>query len=89
MEGDKYLISVSNRGELLPENHHHLTENMVSVRKKASQGEAHLGLGLFIVGLIAQFHDGEVFIRNRTDLQGVIAGFTLSSCELISTRNLQ
>ena len=47
---------------------------MISIR--ASRGEQpHLGLGLYIVRLIADFHDGQVEARNRNDATG--AEFTM------------
>jgi signal transduction histidine kinase len=57
-----------------------LFESMVSVRSPAAKvqtaakakSEPHLGLGLFIVRLIAEFHRGAVRARNRDDGRGVI-----------------
>jgi signal transduction histidine kinase len=56
-----------------------LFESMVSVRSPAAKvqttgrakSEPHLGLGLFIVRLIAEFHRGAVRARNRDDGRGV------------------
>ncbi len=74
-------VSVSNVGPLLPEAMaDRLFESMVSVRSPAAKAQAagrarsepHLGLGLFIVRLIAEFHRGTVRARNRADGRGVI-----------------
>ncbi len=64
-------LIVSNNGPLLPHDMQaNLFESMVSVRdKKADQ--PHLGLGLYIVRLIADFHHGQVQARNRDDQSGV------------------
>jgi len=72
-------LSVSNVGPQLPAAMaDRLFESMVSVRSAAAKGngsakaEPHLGLGLFIVRLIAEFHGGSTRARNRDDGRGVI-----------------
>ena len=46
---------------------------MVSVREKPDDDESHhLGLGLYIVRLITDFHHGEVNAYNIPDNSGVI-----------------
>jgi signal transduction histidine kinase len=51
-----------------------LFDSMVSVRE--SRGSAsHLGLGLYLVRLIADFHGGQVFARDEDG--GVRVGFTV------------
>lgn len=70
-----YLLSVSNTGPLLPEHMQgQLFDSLVSVREKQSGSEenTHLGLGLYIVRLIADFHGGRVNARNLEDGSGVI-----------------
>jgi signal transduction histidine kinase len=47
-----------------------LFESLVSGRS-GSDGRPHLGLGLYIVRLIAQFHRGTATAQNLTDLSGV------------------
>jgi two-component system sensor histidine kinase ChvG len=44
---------------------------MISVRKDQAQAEPHLGLGLYIVRLIAGFHGAHATARNRDDGAGV------------------
>lgn len=64
-------LSVLNQGPALPESmQNSLFDSMVSVRKNAHSG-AHLGLGLYIARLIAEFHGGRISARNRTDETGV------------------
>jgi signal transduction histidine kinase len=41
------------------------------------KGEPHLGLGLFIVRLIAEFHGGSARARNRENGSGVTIEVTL------------
>jgi two-component system sensor histidine kinase ChvG len=70
---DEVLLLVGNEGPPLPETQDgHLFDSMVSVRRSAEAGEAHLGLGLYIVRLIAQFHGGTARAANRPDGRGVI-----------------
>ena len=78
VEWDWARLAVSNVGPLLPDAMAgQIFESMVSVRPAAApaparpRAEPHLGLGLFIVRLIAEFHGGRASARNRPDGQGV------------------
>jgi len=65
-------LTVSNSGPPLPpEMAGRLFESMVSGRS-GSGGEPHLGLGLYIVRLIAEFHGGQARAANREDGSGVV-----------------
>jgi dedicated sortase system histidine kinase len=65
-------LTVSNSGPLLPDDMAgRLFESMVSGRS-GSGGEPHLGLGLYIVRLIAEFHGGQARAANREDGSGVV-----------------
>lgn len=68
---DTIVLSVLNQGPSLPHQMQgNLFESMVSVRDK--RGETpHLGLGLYIVRLIAEFHHGTATAINRSDIGGV------------------
>ncbi len=69
--GDHILLSVGNQGPLLPaEMPDRLFDSMVSVRARKEE-RPHLGLGLYIVRLIADFHGGEARARNRPAGDGV------------------
>jgi two-component system sensor histidine kinase ChvG len=48
-----------------------LFESLVSSRGSSSDGKPHLGLGLYIVRLIADFHGGSVSATNLPDDAGV------------------
>jgi signal transduction histidine kinase len=50
---------------------------MVSVRPQTGGAVPHLGLGLYIVRLVAEFHGGRVRAENRTDGTGVEIVVTL------------
>ncbi|AQQ68706.1 histidine kinase [Microbulbifer agarilyticus] len=70
-----YRVSVSNVGPLLPEGFEQkLFDSLVSVRDDGGKA-GHLGLGLHIARLIADFHHGELQAANRSDNSGVV--FTL------------
>jgi signal transduction histidine kinase len=74
-QNDAVDIRVINHGTL-PEtlSPEQLFTGMTSVRPKASP-TPHLGLGLYIVRLVAQFHGGEAYIRQEGNT--VIAGLKL------------
>jgi two-component system sensor histidine kinase ChvG len=66
-------LTVSNHGPRLPEAmKDKLFESMVSVRSGKSAAEPHLGLGLYIVRLIAEYHGGSVEALDREDGSGVV-----------------
>ena len=74
----RYRIAVSNRGPALPETMQgRLFDSMVSVRAGSGDSAPHLGLGLYIVRLIAEFHGGRAIAANRTDGEGVTVSVTL------------
>jgi len=55
------VMQVANSGSELPEAmHQRIFDSLVSVRKPDNHRKEHLGLGLYIVRLIAQFHGGRV-----------------------------
>ena len=65
-------LTVSNSGPLLaPEVAGRLFQSMVSGRS-GEGGEPHLGLGLYIVRLIAEFHGGQARAANREDGSGIV-----------------
>lgn len=68
-------IQVGNRGAALPRDVDVL-QSMTSVRS-GQQDEPHLGLGLYLVRLIVEFHGGAVAARDRDDGDGVVITLTL------------
>ncbi len=63
-ENQRAQLAVENQGPGLPEKMEHaLFDSMVSVRNKSGK-EPHLGLGLYLVKLIAEFHKGEARAEN-------------------------
>jgi dedicated sortase system histidine kinase len=72
LSGSEYVLSLINDGPLLPPgSNEQLFESLVSNRAGAND-EPHLGLGLYIVRLIARFHGGRCEAMNRDDGGGVI-----------------
>jgi len=71
-------LAIANDGPPLPEGMAgRLFESMVSVRPGGEPGVPHLGLGLYIVRVIAQFHGGTAQAANRADGTGVVVSVTL------------
>lgn len=69
-------LSVLNEGAELPDTMtDRLFDPMVSVGKKNAK-QSRLGLGLYVVRLIAEYHDGQVMAHNRADATG--AEFTVT-----------
>src|SRR5690606_20451414 len=65
-------LTVRNEGPpLSPEIKERLFRSMTSVRPQSAGEEPHLGLGLYIAQLIADFHHAKVVARDRTDVEGV------------------
>lgn len=70
-------LRISNDGPLLPEvMHKQLFDSLVSIREHKSE-QAHLGLGLHIAKLIAEFHHGSIRAFNRDDKSGAVFQLTL------------
>lgn len=72
-------ITIINKGPLLSkEMQGRMFESMVSVReqshhKDSNKAETHLGIGLYIARLIAEFHQGHITIENGYDQSSVVA----------------
>jgi signal transduction histidine kinase len=74
----RFRIAVTNRGPALPDTmQERLFDSMVSVRERRADSAPHLGLGLYIVRLIAEFHGGRAIAANRDDGEGVTVSVTL------------
>ena len=77
VDGDAAEIELANQGEPLPAAMQgRLFDSLVSLRDKARPGDVpHLGLGLYVVRLVAERHHGVASARNLEDGSGV--AFTL------------
>lgn len=70
-QGHEAVLRVSNSGPKVPDEiRTRLFDSMVSVRPKESASEPHLGLGLFIVRLVVEFHGGTVTVGNGKSGRG-------------------
>lgn len=74
---DFFELSVVNKGEPIQQKYlDQLFEPMYSHRDH-SFSDAHLGLGLYVVKLIAEAHEGVAFVRNYPDRRTVQVGFSV------------
>jgi len=65
-------LEVQNKGPLLPEEMRgRLFASMVSIRGERAAGKPHLGLGLYVARLIAEFHNGSIEAENTAAADGV------------------
>jgi len=71
-------VQVVNSGPRLPEDMlDELFNSMVSIRTERSDADPHLGLGLFVARLIAEFHGGKISATNLKGEEGVCVSITL------------
>ena len=81
-------IEVINPGSSLPETMaEQLFDSLITVREKKEQAGTHLGLGLYIVRLIVNAHQGSIRAYNLANKQGVCFEITLSG-QAVSTEIL-
>ncbi len=75
---DTVQISICNEGPPIDEEiQDTLFESMVSSRKESHSEKPHLGLGLYIVRIVATHHGGKVGASNRQDVEGCCFTVTL------------
>jgi dedicated sortase system histidine kinase len=68
-------LTVSNQGPLLPEKMRtRLFESMISMREATGSATPHLGIGLYVARLIAEFHGGTIAASNLPGGDGVAVG---------------
>jgi dedicated sortase system histidine kinase len=71
--GAQALLRVENDGPPLPDAvRESLFDSMVSVREARADGMPHLGLGLYVARLIAEFHGGTLRAENLPGGRGVV-----------------
>jgi signal transduction histidine kinase len=73
--GDAAALTVANKGPRLPEKMRtRLFESMISVRDAPGAARPHLGLGLYVARLIAEFHGGSIGATDLASGDGVALG---------------
>jgi len=73
--GGAAALTVTNKGPLLPDKMRtRLFESMISMREATGTGTPHLGLGLYVARLIAEFHGGTIAASNLVSGDGVALG---------------
>lgn len=69
---------MSNQGPALPADiGEHIFDSMVSVREQDKQQQPHLGLGLYVARLIADYHQAQIKAENLADGSGVVFSLTI------------
>jgi K+-sensing histidine kinase KdpD len=58
---------VRNRGPLVPENEIPKLFHSMQSGRPGNDSQIHLGLGLYLVRLIAEFHDGRAWMKNEPE----------------------
>jgi len=66
------LLTVANEGAVIDERQHErVFDPMVSLGRKDAR-TSHLGLGLYVVRLIADYHQARAWMANRVDGTGAV-----------------
>ena len=85
---DNAEIVVRNEGRTLPENlRDRLFDPMVSYGRTDTR-RSHLGLGLFVVRLITEYHHGRAWAENRTEPPGVAVTISIPALTLSEVHGL-
>jgi two-component system, sensor histidine kinase and response regulator len=71
------ILCIINEGAKLPEDKERIFELFVSMRDSKHRRSENLGLGLYIVKLVAESHGGQVKARDLEDKEGAIFSVTL------------
>lgn len=84
VEGNQVRLSVTNPGPPIPDVlMPNLFDLMISGRS-SSGADTHLGIGLYAVRLIAEFHHGSVAVENRPVGSGVSVHVILPRCDCLA-----
>jgi len=71
--GGDALLTVANKGPALPAAMRgRLFDSMISMRETRTAGTPHLGIGLYVARLIAEFHGGSIAADDLPSGDGVV-----------------
>jgi two-component system, OmpR family, sensor histidine kinase ChvG len=70
--GGNYELSVANDGPPIPTSMLERLFESLFEHRLGRDDRPHFGLGLYIVRLIAEFHDGKALAANRADSSGAV-----------------
>ncbi|HKI75138.1 MAG TPA: ATP-binding protein, partial [Pseudomonadales bacterium] len=84
-ERDAVLRVINNGPTLSNKAQARMFDAMISVRKGQQEDGSHLGLGLYIARIIAEFHGGTIAAYNREDTEGVIVTVRLPIMRITAT----
>jgi len=86
VDGNWAVLRVINSGPGLPDEREDLMESMFSVRggTEFDNNASHLGLGLYIARVVADFHGGSLGLANREEAPGVTATVRLPLLRITS-----
>jgi two-component system sensor histidine kinase ChvG len=70
--GSNYEISVANDGPPIPRAMLERLFESLFEHRQGHDDKPHFGLGLYIVRLIAEFHEGKALADNRADGSGAV-----------------
>ncbi len=75
IDKDDVIISVINTGKHLPKGFEkRIFDGMTSIRNPNESEQTHLGLGLYIVKLIVEYHNGTINAFNRDNINNSLQG---------------
>jgi len=80
-QDQEIILSVANQGTALPEERSDIFDLFVSMRDETRQTSDNVGLGLYIVRIIAQAHDGYVTADDLENAEGAIFSVHLPAQE--------
>jgi len=76
------ILQITNEGPSLAADTAEQMFNSMYSNRTSDPKELHMGLGLYIVRTVTEFHGGEVTAQNRTDgVEGVVFTISIPACE--------
>ncbi len=78
---EEVILSVANQGSPLPFERGHIFDLFVSMRENSQKGSDNIGVGLYVVRLISQAHNGYVEAHDLVDEKGAVFSVHLPRCK--------